>query len=234
MNDRAPSKLLVSVRSAKEARAALAGGADLIDVKEPSRGPMGAADGHVIRAVIRAVGGRTPVSAAMGEWSDFRAWQVPDGLTFAKWGLSGQSDRMARALVPIRTSSFAQFPVLVAYADYGRADCPNPERLAAAAIRYHFPAFLIDTAVKDGSSLLDWIEPAALARIRFRLADAGVPMALAGSLTEPAIQVLAALQPDWFAVRGAACDGGRMGDVSADRVRRLREVIAGAGSTLAG
>ena len=33
--------LLVSVRSAAEAATALAGGADLIDVKEPSRGPLG-------------------------------------------------------------------------------------------------------------------------------------------------------------------------------------------------
>ena len=40
----APRDYLVSVRSPEEALAALEGGADLIDVKEPSRGPLGAAD----------------------------------------------------------------------------------------------------------------------------------------------------------------------------------------------
>ena len=38
-----PPQLLVSVRSAEEARAALEGGAALIDVKEPSRGSLGSA-----------------------------------------------------------------------------------------------------------------------------------------------------------------------------------------------
>ena len=36
-----PTRLLVSVRSADEAEAAIAGGADVIDVKEPSHGPLG-------------------------------------------------------------------------------------------------------------------------------------------------------------------------------------------------
>src|SRR5262245_13850027 len=64
------TRLLVSVRSAAEAHAALAGGADLIDVKEPSRGPLGRADDSVISAVLVAVHGRRPVSAAMGELAD--------------------------------------------------------------------------------------------------------------------------------------------------------------------
>jgi len=92
-------QLLVSVRSADEARAALAGGADLIDVKEPSRGPLGTADSDVIAEVLRAVNGRVPVSAALGE---FVAWQdrfVPRGLHYAKWGMAGQNDRPSGAVI---------------------------------------------------------------------------------------------------------------------------------------
>jgi uncharacterized protein (UPF0264 family) len=62
--------LLVSVRSAAEAEAALAGGAALIDVKEPARGSLGRADEAVIRAVLGAVAGRRPVSAALGELAE--------------------------------------------------------------------------------------------------------------------------------------------------------------------
>ena len=47
------TRLLVSVRSAAEAEAALLGGADVIDVKEPDRGPLGRADDAVIAAVVR-------------------------------------------------------------------------------------------------------------------------------------------------------------------------------------
>jgi uncharacterized protein (UPF0264 family) len=234
MTDRAPPKLLVSVRSADEALAALAGGADLIDVKEPTRGPLGAADDAVIRDVIGAVGGRVPVSAALGEWADWHHRELPAGLDYAKWGLARRAAPATAVMTQIRTSSYARRPVLVAYADFGRAGSPDPGWLASQAVRYEFPAFLIDTAVKDGTRLLDWIAPAALAALRYRLADAGVPLALAGSLDEASIRALAALEPDWFAVRGAACVGGRQGTVCADRVRRLRTVIAEVTGMLAG
>ena len=61
--------LPVSVRSAAEAEAALAGGAAVIDVKEPDRGVLGRADGAVIAAVAGAAAERAPVSAALGEAS---------------------------------------------------------------------------------------------------------------------------------------------------------------------
>ena len=93
---------------------------------------------------------------------------------------------------------------------------------------------LIDSAVKDGSTLLDWVTPSALGRIRYRLADAGVPVALAGSLDEAAVRRLAPLGPDWFAIRAAACVGGRGGRVCADRVRRMKAVIAESATTRAG
>jgi uncharacterized protein (UPF0264 family) len=234
MSDLPSPQLLVSVRSADEARAALAGGADLIDVKEPTRGPLGAADPPVIRDVIAAVNGRVPVSAAFGEWHEWTEQKAPPGLHYAKWGLARLTTLPAGVLTRIRMTDCAFFPVLVAYADHGRAQSPDPEWLAGAAVRFHFPAFLIDTAVKDGSTLLDWIAPATLARIRFDLGDAGVPVALAGSLDESAIRTLGPLAPDWFGVRGAACTGGGSGTVGADRVRQLKEVIGEASRTNAG
>src|SRR5690554_1200212 len=48
-------RLLVSVRSPEEAEAALVGGADLIDVKEPAAGSLGRAADAVIEAVIGCV-----------------------------------------------------------------------------------------------------------------------------------------------------------------------------------
>ena len=46
-------RLLVSVRSEEEARAALAGGAEIIDAKEPSRGALGAVEIGVLREIVR-------------------------------------------------------------------------------------------------------------------------------------------------------------------------------------
>ena len=44
-------RLLVSVRSPEEAAAAMAGGANIIDVKEPTRGSLGMAGVDVIEAI---------------------------------------------------------------------------------------------------------------------------------------------------------------------------------------
>src|SRR5262245_44632800 len=97
--------LLVSVRSAEEAEAALAGSADLIDVKEPSRGSLGRADEATIAAVMRAVGGRRPVSAALGELRDDPSPCSIPGLTYVKWGLAGGTLRLASVLAAQRASN---------------------------------------------------------------------------------------------------------------------------------
>src|SRR6185295_1310002 len=59
--------MLASVRSLDEALVALEGGADLIDLKEPSRGALGALDHAAVRICVRAIDGRRPVSATIGD-----------------------------------------------------------------------------------------------------------------------------------------------------------------------
>jgi (5-formylfuran-3-yl)methyl phosphate synthase len=218
--------LLVSVRSADEALAALAGGADLIDVKEPTRGPLGRADARAIAEVVGAVAGRVPVSAALGEWVDWDHTPIPAGVAFVKWGLAGLKESAERGAAQIWANAQPAWPVLVAYADYERAGSPPPEFLAELASKLRFSAYLLDTAIKDGAALLAWIAEATLCRIRFGLGQAGVQLALAGSLDTNSICTLAPIDPDWFAVRGAACDGGREGRISTDRVRAIKKVIS--------
>ena len=60
-------KLLVSVVSADEARRALAGGADIIDVKDPREGALGAPSPRVLSEVVTTVGEAAPVSVALGD-----------------------------------------------------------------------------------------------------------------------------------------------------------------------
>src|SRR5262245_48252282 len=83
--------LLISVRDATEALVAAEAGAAIIDVKEPGRGPLGRADESALRAVLEAVAGRAPVSAALGElrdWPDERMPPEIERLAFVKWGLA--------------------------------------------------------------------------------------------------------------------------------------------------
>ena len=222
------SRLLVSVRSADEAVSALEGGADLIDVKEPSRGPLGRADAATIRDIVEVVAGRVPVSAAMGEWIDDDEPDVGlDGVSYLKWGPAGLANDDAARTTYEQAYAFDDRAVLVAYADDKVAGAPDLWHLANMALYHDYEVFLIDTSRKDGSTLTDHCSLDRLAKI-FELRTWGrMRVAVAGSLAVGTIRQLLPLQPDWFAVRGAACDGGRNGVVSAAKVRELKAVLAG-------
>jgi uncharacterized protein (UPF0264 family) len=232
------AQLLVSVRSAAEAEAALAGGAALIDVKEPARGALGRADDAVIAAVVRAVAGRAPVSAALGELGDAQGEPLPSavaGLAFVKWGPAGRQGEedaweveLDHEFGRLRKESASCRPVAVAYADWRRANAPAPDQVCAFACRRACGAFLIDTWRKDGSTLLDWLSEAELFRLCAALRASGVPTALAGSLGPAEIARLLPARPDWFAVRGAVCQGGRQDSLDEDRVRRLARLLRAA------
>jgi (5-formylfuran-3-yl)methyl phosphate synthase len=239
----ASPQLLVSVRNLAEATAALAGGADLIDIKEPNRGSLGRADSATISAVVQQVAGRVPVSAALGELRECPlvgvAADLPDELSYVKWGLSGLlgggwvlSLQLAGMLVAkcgrsaIAGSRFSdRRTVAVAYADWVAAEAPRPADVAACVTRSDTAAVLIDTYQKDGSTLLDWLSVDEIVALVQACRKAGVCVALAGSLTGNEINRLQGVRPDWFAVRGAACERGREGTISERRVRELADLV---------
>ena len=63
-------RLLVSVRSAEEVSAALAGGADIIDAKEPARGSLGRVTPAVLSAIAACTPASVPLSVALGDCAD--------------------------------------------------------------------------------------------------------------------------------------------------------------------
>jgi uncharacterized protein (UPF0264 family) len=227
------SKLVVSVRSGEEVEAALNGGADLIDVKEPQRGSLGRAEPRVIREILELVGGRVPVSAALGEWYernpllDAEIFRLP--LHFIKWGLSGCGSTVPPEMLEHRRELHPQTTlVLVAYADWRIADCPPPERMLEFAAEHGIATVLFDTFDKSAGTLLSHLQRSELATLMMNARDLKRSVVLAGSLSRQEITDWASLAPDWFAIRSAACEGGRLGWVSETRVRAIREVLKGA------
>jgi uncharacterized protein (UPF0264 family) len=209
------ARLLVSVRSLQEAQAALAGGASVIDIKEPARGSLGRASDATIAAIIKATADRRPVSAAMGELFQRLPCYAEAGLSYLKWGLAGCGGRphwrtdLAEAITHLQETAARCQAVAVAYADWRRAEAPLPEEVCAFACTHRCGAFLLDTWHKDGTTLLDWLSLAEGDRLLQTCRETGVPVAFAGSLGPVQIRILRALGPDWFAVRGAVCEGGR-------------------------
>jgi uncharacterized protein (UPF0264 family) len=221
--------LLVSVRSADEARVALAGGADVIDVKEPNRGSLGAADAQVVAAVAAAVGEFVPISAAVGELLEGRTLAAGTaGIAFAKIGLAGcrsRADWPARWRAAIAEWPASVRPVAVVYADWQFADAPPPENVLAEAIAIGCPALLVDTWDKSRGTLFDHWRAHDVAQLCRQVRAAGIAVVLAGSLHGESLAAAVACRPDLIAVRGAVCAGGRTGAVLAARVRTVRATL---------
>jgi uncharacterized protein (UPF0264 family) len=230
------TQLLVSVRNATEAEAALRGGAQLIDVKEPVNGPLGKASDAAIENVVRAVNGRVCVSAALGEISvgdELPLVRAIAGLAYVKVGLAGLGaglwqERVTSLLPGIARRYPGAVAVAAAYADWRLAGAPSVNDVCDFVAEQGKGVFLIDTFAKAaGQSLLDWLSAPEIGRLSDRCRSAGVKVALAGSLSPEQIGKLLPQRPDWIAVRGAACDGGREGVVSEQKVQLLAELISG-------
>ncbi|MCA9221903.1 MAG: hypothetical protein KDA71_16350 [Planctomycetales bacterium] len=234
------TRLLVSVRSAAEARAALAGGVDLIDVKEPNAGALGAATPDVWREVLRAVDRRRPISVALGELLEPDAMMLAAeaaalsaeslgsndaGVAFAKVGLAGcrraddWPDRWQR-LVGALGDSIA--PVAVFYADAENADSPDLGSVCEQASRLGCRMLLIDTFDKAVGPLTELVSASELSRWVSLARRHGLRAVIGGSLRAEDFAAVLDSEPDYVAVRGAACDGSRVGPVSSERVRRLK------------
>jgi (5-formylfuran-3-yl)methyl phosphate synthase len=228
-------QLLVSVASASDAAAAVAGGADVIDAKDPRAGALGAVSVDVLHEINAAVGGSRPLTAAIGDANDEAAVEriarefAAAGAAFVKVGFAGiASAARVEALASAARRGAAAGAVesgalvAVAYADADSRAALAPSALVDIAARVGARGVLMDTANKSGPGLRALVDRRALAAWVAHAHDSGLFVALAGRLTADDLEFVRDAGADVAGVRGAACDGGRDGHVSTARVRHLR------------
>ncbi|BBO35131.1 (5-formylfuran-3-yl)methyl phosphate synthase [Lacipirellula parvula] len=228
------TQLLVSVRDAAEAQAALDGGADWIDLKEPANGPLGAVTATVARGVAEVVAGRASLSAAAGELLDWphspaRDLLAVDGVTQLKLGLSACNDgdwRQAWLVAQREIVDAGKKLVAVAYADADRAHSPIPFDVLEAAATARARWLLVDTFDKSSGTLLELLDAAAIQSLFARAQQLGMTTAAAGRLTPATIEALPLEVIDVVAVRSAACGGNRNAVVRAPCVAALQRLLA--------
>jgi len=225
-------------------RPALAGGASIVDAKEPALGALGAVDRRTLVEMTEALAGAAPFSVALGDAAPGHAGEratalaagfaARAGAAYVKVGFAGCADRARVAAVVAvarRAVLDAHAPhvrvVAVAYADAERAGSIAPAAIVEAAARGGAAGVLLDSAFKDGGGLFDLIPAPDVAAWVRRAHAAGLVAALAGKLDLAGVAAARTLGADIAGVRGAACVGGRSGAVSELRVREL--VVAAGG-----
>jgi len=226
-------RLLVSVAHTDEVEAAVAGGADIIDAKDPAHGALGAVSPSVLGAIARVLDGRRPLSVALGDAADSTALALRvaragvAGAAYVKIGFMGITDVQrvrslaAEAIAAAADSAGSPRVILVTYADRAGADCVGVEETVDVSVDVGAAGVLLDTARKDAGTLWSFLSIDAVAGWIERAHRAGLLATVAGSLDAAGIRVVARLGADIAGVRGAACIGGRAGRVSAARVATL-------------
>jgi uncharacterized protein (UPF0264 family) len=216
--------LLASAASEAEAALALEGGADIIDLKDPAAGALGALPLPEIRAAVRRVAARQTLSATIGDHvSDpvsaaaAVASTAAAGVDLVKVGFFAGSDHRAMAGALSVEAAKGTRVVAVLFADQD-PDFSLVGRLAGCG----FAGVMLDTADKAGGSLRRCFDDARLGRFVEAARRLGLLSGLAGSLGPGDVAPLIGLGPDYLGFRGALCGrGGRKGGIDPGRLREM-------------
>lgn len=226
--------LLASVADLEEAETALEGGVELLDLKDPQRGTLGAWSLPQLAAAVARFAGRVPLSATTGdlpmdpELIRAAAERVAaTGVDVVKIGFFAEAHRaeVLAALAPLAQRGVRLVAVLMADR---RPDLSDLRPFARAGLF----GVMLDTADKRAGGLRAHLCEMTLARFVKAARSAGLVCGLAGSLGLADIAPLARLAPDYLGFRGALCAGARTGRLDPAALARLRTTLNRARASL--
>lgn len=230
-------RLLVSVRDAGEALAAIAGGADIIDAKEPTLGPLAPVSPGALQSICAAVPPAIPLSVALGDADRSELSEIASAVAplqrrkalYFKAALLTASPWEAAAAIATTAGLLEARPdcpalIVARYVDEPR-DADDLASWVEVCAVSGARGLLLDTSRKDGGNLLASMDVHGLVALRRCATRHGIWLALAGGLTIDDVELLGEIRPHVVGVRGAACDGLRTGTLSRERVTRLRHAM---------
>ncbi len=222
---------LASVKSMAEARLALSCQVDILDLKDPRNGALGALAPAELQRITACAAGRTCVSATIGDMGGdigFDAGLIrrriretaAAGVDIVKIGVFAPAAlaRLLGVVRPLSTEGIRM--VLVCFADRG-VDLDGVDAAADAGML----GVMLDTADKRSGNLRCHASDALLADFVGRTGKAGLLSGLAGALRQSDIADLLALRPDYLGFRGALCGGERNAALDLRAVQAIRSQI---------
>lgn len=220
--------MLASVENLAEALRVLEAGADIIDLKAPSAGALGALPVEEVREIAASLGGRRPVSATIGDIpmnpalvAEAVQAMAGTGVDYVKIGFFPGGDWRGTLLALSPLAARGTRLVAVLFGDQQPGLSPLKD-LAAAG----FAGAMLDTVDKSGGSLTQVCVMAYLREFVGEAKAHGLLCGLAGSLRQDDIPPLLELRPDYLGFRGALCQGqDRTASLALSAVKRIREQI---------
>lgn len=219
--------MLASVTGPAEADLVIAAGADIIDLKDPATGALGALPLHVVRATLAHVAGRRPVSAVTGDLPmvpqtvrDAAEAMAACGIDYVKVGMF-PSERAREVIATFAETARRTNLIAVFFADL----TPDFDLIDACA-EAGFAGAMLDTARKGEGRLIAHLDFPSLEQFVARCHGRGLIAGLAGSLEPPDVPRLLPLKPDLLGFRSALCRGGeRKSELDPQAIAVIRGLI---------
>ncbi len=228
--------MLASVSNLQEAQIALQENVDILDLKDPAYGALGAVTTEVAIQVVEHVSGRCLVSATVGDLpmqatliGKAISSMASTGVDIIKVGVFDDltdeviTSLKKQAIKGLNGSDGKQFTiVMVFFVDKG-ADLEKIPELARAGVR----GIMLDTADKTRGNLRTHMQDADLNVFVAQAKSCGLQVGLAGSLNVGDISSLLDFDPDYLGFRGALCkDNLRIQALDSTSVKNIRSLIS--------
>ncbi|MCP8317738.1 MAG: (5-formylfuran-3-yl)methyl phosphate synthase [archaeon] len=211
-------RLLVSISEVNEALDAFKGGADIIDIKNPKEGALGANFPWIIAEVRDILGDKAQISATIGDMPNLPGTAslaalgaAYSGANYVKVGLFGTSSfnealyMMKSVVRSVKDYSFKVKVIASGYADYTEFGGLSPLLLPNIAYKSGADGVLIDVKNKGGLNLFDFLSLSQLQIFVKESHKFNLMVALAGGLGKEDIAQIQDLGADIIGVRRAVC-----------------------------
>ena len=234
-------KLLVSPQSIAEVYETIKGNLiDIIDIKRPAEGSLGANFPWVIKKVRDIIPKPTELSATLGDLPNLpgtaalAAFGLAHcGVDYIKAGIKGPKTMadsiflMKQICHAVRDLNSDLKVVAAGYADAERFGGISPLKIPDIAAEAEADIAMLDTAIKDGKRLFDFLKVPELVQFVEISHEYGLQAALAGSITKEDLKPLLNIRPDIIGVRGALCEqNDRLnGQIKSEKVREFIQIV---------
>jgi uncharacterized protein (UPF0264 family) len=227
------TQLLISVTTIEEAQIALENGADIIDLKEPSLGALGALPIETIQAIVTYVKNTKNAEAKLTSATIGDLPMQPElllahvtqlattGVDIIKIGFFKTDDYQLSldALKSVVHAGTKLIAVLFAETTY-------PQGLIAAIKYAGFMGVMLDTAKKNGLTLLDYYSQEQRAIFAKTVLGHDLQLGLAGSLKLQHVALIKELNPSYIGFRGGVCnDNQRNLALDAAKIKAVRKIV---------
>lgn len=230
-------KLMISVTNENEASIAYTSKAQLIDIKNPAEGSLGAQNPLIIKNIVASLPSNIEISATVGDVPYLpctiaqAVYAVASfGVNYVKIGFKGctntnEAENLASTIVH-SIDKINTHIVVGCYADYEDNNILSPFEILQAVKNTGISGILIDTLEKKGKNIFDYMSVEELKKFTNTAHDYKLLVALAGSIKYEHIDTLKKIGTDISGVRGAICDGDRMGMLNSEKIKKFLNKIS--------